>query len=312
MEYTYEFLRKCHGLRFQATLLNNHQEGIVKVTDEGITLCFGKKDSGYLCTFGRRDTLSFSKSTFTILPNDFKIIPRNPKTYKDWQVGDKIIGVGLKGEIAFRFGEIVLPVYTNPENAGIIYSCKELFDVGFRLMLTDAEKKLLSDKKEQWEPHDGDICHLRSLLYNWIFIKKDGIPRSLAYVCLREGNELIVRDAPVTDDNCIREMRPATKAEKKKLFKALRKEGKRWNAEKKILEDISTSCEFQPYSPVLVRGDSTATWKLRAFLSFYSMDSSYRATDGIHFDIYNECIPYNEKTRSLLGTSDEYKENSHD
>lgn len=149
MEYTYEVLRQCHGLRFQATLLNNPQEGIVKVTDEGITLCFGKKDPGYLCTFGRRDTFSFSKSTFTILPNDFKIIPRNPKTYKDWQIGDGIIKDGIEGKIAFRFGDIVIPLYKDTGKTGVVYSCSEFFDTGFRLILTDVEKNLKSGKKRE-------------------------------------------------------------------------------------------------------------------------------------------------------------------
>lgn len=148
MEYTYEFLRKCHGLRFQATLKGGLQEGIVKVIDRGIMLCFGKKDPGYLVTFGRGDTFTLSKSVFNILPQDFKIIPRNPKTYKDWQVEDRVVikDSGLEGKIAFRFGDIVVPVYKNTGKAGTVFSCTELFDLGYRLILTDVEQNLIKKR----------------------------------------------------------------------------------------------------------------------------------------------------------------------
>ena len=90
MEYNYELLRKCHGLRFRATIANKPQEGIIKVMSDGVMLCYGDEDPGFFATFGRRNTLSFSKETSAILPSDFKILPRDPETYKDWQVGDVI------------------------------------------------------------------------------------------------------------------------------------------------------------------------------------------------------------------------------
>lgn len=216
MEYTYEVLRQCHGLRFQATLLNNPQEGIVKVTDEGIILCFGKKDPGYLCTFGRRDTFSFSKSTFTILPNDFKIIPRNPKTYKDWQVGDRIIKEGLEGKIAFRFGDIVIPLYKDSGKTGVIYSCSEFFDSGFRLIPTDMEKKLFEKTSQK--------C-----------------PKCI----MRKGDLVLVRNSP-TDV---------------------------WILESFVME-VSDAARYP-----------------------------YKATNGVSVCGWVECLPYNNTTKHLLGTT---------
>ena len=158
MEYTYEFLRKCHGLRFRATCGNKPQEGIIKVMSEGVVLCYSEEDPGYLATFGRRDTLSFSKQTFSILPSDFEIIPRDPETYKDWQVGDHVAMPDFDNDndnnnviIIFRAGELV--VFKRPTGDGrwegySPYTCEELFEKGWRLVLTDIEKQIIEERKK--------------------------------------------------------------------------------------------------------------------------------------------------------------------
>ena len=50
MEYTYEFLRKCHGLRFKAVRNSNDIEGIIKVEKDGIALCYGEETKHLLGT----------------------------------------------------------------------------------------------------------------------------------------------------------------------------------------------------------------------------------------------------------------------
>lgn len=149
MEYTYEVLRQCHGLRFQATLQGTMQKGIVKADMDGIVLCFGKERPSNLGIFGKDDFIIFPKNALNTIPKDFKIIPRNPDTYKDWQIGDGIIKDGIEGKIAFRFGDIVIPLYKDTGKTGVVYSCSEFFDTGFRLILTDVEKNLKSGKKKE-------------------------------------------------------------------------------------------------------------------------------------------------------------------
>lgn len=160
MEYAYEFLRKCHGLRFRATIYDEFQEGVIKVMTDRVMLCYGEEDPGYLITFGRRDTLSFSEQTFSILPKDFEIVPRDPETYKDWQVGDVICGCTGNSEIIFRCGEVVVFKHSNGA-AGSIYTYRELFEAGYRLVRTDVEETIW--RKQNWEkfhPSDGDIIYL--------------------------------------------------------------------------------------------------------------------------------------------------------
>ena len=108
-------------------------------------------------------------------------------------------------------------------------------------------------------------------------------------------------------------LRPATEEERQRLFDAIAKEGKRWNAEKKVVEDIPKPYEFKKGEPVLVRSDRTHCWQLRAIsLSVYGNPPKVEVTDGCDEWIYwidrDEVVPYNERTMHLLGTNEDYEE----
>ena len=97
----------------------------------------------------------------------------------------------------------------------------------------------------------------------------------------------------------------ATDSEQQQLFSALEKEGKRWNPDTKQIEDLPKKCEFKPMDWCLMR-DKKETWKLCQFSFFDDGDyeAPYNAVGGNWFD---ECIPYNEESAHLLGTTDEWK-----
>lgn len=310
MKYTYEFLRKCHGLRFKATLNNKPQEGIIKVMRDCVMLCYGDEDYGRLSTFERRDTLSFSEATFRILPSDFEIVPRDPETYKDWQVGDKIIRNDRVNVVIFRCGEVVLYKDHNNRCSACPYTCEELSDRGYRLVLTDIEKQILEErKKEEWKPQDGDICYLEARS-KWVFIKNGGSDRTDAYASFNIVSGACRLNSIVSDSNLITKLRPATDFEKSILFFALENEkGKRWNADEKRIEDISVPYELKEGDLVLARIDRGGEWKLRVFKG--RVDGSERqfkaSFDGFSF-IYQYGIPYNEETKHLLGTTGYYEE----
>ena len=309
MKLTYEFLRKCHGLRFRATLMNKPQEGIIKVMSEGVVLCYGEEDPGYLVTFGRRDTLSFSEQTFSILPSDFEIVPRDPETYKDWQVGDKIADRTNRkgGEVIFRCGELVICKDKNDGRAPGPFTCEELFeDEDFRLVLTDIEKQIIEErKKAEWEPQDGDIVA-------WKSKEDDGDPAISIYKGKERSYATIYADGSTEYSTyatfAMNIIRPATDEETRRLFDVLAKDGKRWNAEKKVVEDIPKPYEFRKGEPVLVRncGD---TWEIGIFCEKREdFQFPYCSTNGAGTTVYMCCIPYNEKTMHLLGTNDDYEE----
>lgn len=94
----------------------------------------------------------------------------------------------------------------------------------------------------------------------------------------------------------------ATDSEKQQLFEALAKEGKHWDAEKKQIVDLKPKVELNPFDKVLSRRCSEDYW----VLNFYSHKTDYYhiCIDGSS-NLY--CIPYNEETAHLLGTTDEWK-----
>lgn len=97
-------------------------------------------------------------------------------------------------------------------------------------------------------------------------------------------------------------IRLATEEEKKQLFSALAKEGKQWDSEKKMIVDLKPKVEFKPFDKVLSRRCSEDYW----VLNFYSHKTDYYhiCIDGSS-NLY--CIPYNEETAHLLGTTDDWK-----
>ena len=150
---------------------------------------------------------------------------------------------------------------------------------------------------------DGDIITIEDTEYKAIIIYKsngDCMFRSYALIdnaCKKLGIDKIVNAL----GRCTR---LATDLEKQQLFSALEKKGKRWNPGTKTIEDLPKKCEFKAMDWCLMR-DKKETWKLCQF-SFFDGDyeAPYNAVGGNWFD---KCIPYNEETKHLLGTTDEWK-----
>ena len=97
-------------------------------------------------------------------------------------------------------------------------------------------------------------------------------------------------------------LRLATEAEKQQLFSALKKEGKAWDAEKKMIVNLKPKFdELKPFDKVLVRDGKDEIWEPAFFFRYLSQFSGYNyQTVGGEWRVY--CIPYigNE---SLLGTT---------
>ena len=84
-------------------------------------------------------------------------------------------------------------------------------------------------------------------------------------------------------------------------------EGERWNAEKKVVEDIPKPHEFRKGEPVLVRDGDDDMWEAWVF-GRYGRDDELFKYFMIGGPGYLQCIPLNEKTMHLLGTTEDYKE----
>ena len=196
------------------------------------------------------------------------------------------------------------------------YTCGQLHRLGYRLVLTDIEQQIIEEKKK-YEPQDGDVCFVRTDAGNcFIFIKREHKPDEEihGYACF-DTNLWSLCPAKVScvcDRQSIRELRPATDEEKQRLFDAMAKEGKRWNAEKKVVEDIPKPYEFKKGEPVLVRADYCSDWMICVYVERSSNPDAqfgqHGVTDGRTIIFYRFCLPYNERTMHLLGTAEDYKE----
>lgn len=165
----------------------------------------------------------------------------------------------------------------------------------------------LEIEKTQPEFKDGDIlCVIDSSDdYHYILIYKGQDDKHIyRYVTMFENNSLHIRkDAHLTKPKDY-SMRYATEEEKQQLFDALAKKDKAWDAEKKQIVDLKPKCEFKPFDKVLGRNEKDDVWEAELF-SHYREESQYPFR-CIGFG-RKYCIPYNEETAHLLGTTDDWE-----
>lgn len=166
--------------------------------------------------------------------------------------------------------------------------------------------------EKQPEFKDGDILYSEETEYSdaTIFIAEisGGVISTYAYIDLLDESVMVRNDT--FKESEINAMRLATDSEKQQLFDALAKEGKRWNPDAKQIEDLPKKYEFKPFDKVLVRDYLEDKWSPN-FFSCYDGTGEYKygciagSSDNVVFCKY--CIPYNEETKHLLGTTDEWK-----
>ena len=104
-------------------------------------------------------------------------------------------------------------------------------------------------------------------------------------------------------------LRLATEEEKQQLFDTLAKEGKAWDAEKKKIVDLKPKCEFKPFDRCIwkIRNCEGSIWQA-SFVSYVDEHGATPMGISIDEDLVNLIIlPYNDQTKLLLGTTDEWK-----
>ena len=150
---------------------------------------------------------------------------------------------------------------------------------------------------EKLEFNDGDIV---TITFNWgediVYIFKSEDSNSYSYYAWLNGSipTIIESSHPKSD---IYTVRLSTEAEKQKLFDALAKENKAWDAEKKQIVDLKPKGELKPFDKVLVRNSNLRKWEADLF-GFKSDAGLYHCVGGS----WSRCIPY-EGNEHLLGTT---------
>ena len=172
-------------------------------------------------------------------------------------------------------------------------------------------RETLEIEKTQPEFKDGDILLYKSAKFTYfssIFILDTNRNEMCSYVRFSIGKGSIDYDVPVYNLGTDR-FRYATEEEKQQLFDALAKEGKAWDAEKKQIVDLKPKVELKPFDKVLCRNSKDDTWEADFFARLTRKEIDYTQS-GKYLcvgDLWMYCIPYNEETAHLLGTTDEWK-----
>lgn len=167
-------------------------------------------------------------------------------------------------------------------------------------------RETLEVEKAQPEFKDGDIVFMKGikskLFANCIFILKgeykDGDERAFYYAFYNA--DVKFTEAEYGNTKVHYSLRLATDSEKQQLFDALAKEGKAWDAEKKMIVNLKPKIELKPFDKVLVRNQKTEEWSANIFSHTDKTDEylDYVCVNGR----WEFCIPYigNEH---LLGTT---------
>lgn len=164
--------------------------------------------------------------------------------------------------------------------------------------------------EKQLEFKDGDIITFKDRI---IIIYKTSIEKSQKrteiyyHACLKEGE--LTGNEYLMSCGFGEGWHSSTEEEKHHLFEALAKKGKAWDAEKKQIVDLKPKCKFKPFDRCIwkIRNCEGSIWQA----SFVSYVDEYGATPmGMSIDenLVNLIIlPYNDQTKLLVGTTDEWK-----
>lgn len=166
------------------------------------------------------------------------------------------------------------------------------------------------EKQPKQEFKDGDIAFADYGNRQDVFIVSDKTDLSEGYSSFisLDLNSLTLsigcRTTFFKKDLC--KLRLATDSEKKQLFSALEKEGKRWDSDKKAIVDLKPKVELKPFDKVLVRDGKDEIWEPAFFFRNRPELNVYKyQTVGGKLRVY--CIPYNEETAKLIGTTNNWE-----
>lgn len=162
----------------------------------------------------------------------------------------------------------------------------------------------LEIEKVQPEFKDGDILFCGS---NCPFIFKGETDTGyLYYTGIGESGSLCISTGNIFCKK-VEKIRYATKVEKLQLFDALAKEDKAWDVEKKEVVDLEPKwITLKPFDKVLVRDGKDEIWEPAFFFRNRPELNVYKyQTVGGKLRVY--CIPFNEETAKLIGTSDDWE-----
>lgn len=158
---------------------------------------------------------------------------------------------------------------------------------------------------------DGDVLVHSSFMFDdFIFIYNNtSILQAYCYYS-NERNRFIIEDSGHHCPWNMQEVTPATKEQRDLLFRKIKEAGYKWNAETKTLEKLVEPKfdpkTLQPFDRVLVKDGYSQCWRCNLFSHTETEYPMFPYTTHVGHFYY--CIPYNEDTKHLVGTTEEVPE----
>lgn len=246
---------------------------------------------------------------------------------KDCPKGTELYST-IFGEVKLDYVEIdsEYPIYVKTKDclSKSFSSCGELYSDydGECTLFPSREQRdwsKFNPKKEELVPpcefKDGDILSYQNKYLNnrTIYIYRYHKTNNTAFYVALGGNEnetfYIDNEGECALNGYDHTVRFATEEEKQKLFDTIKLNGYKWNAKTKTLRRLIKSKfdpkTLQPFDRVLVCNGDGDIWRCSIFSHIYGKDNLPSVCNGIG---YKYCIPYNDNTKHLAGTTDKAPE----
>lgn len=151
---------------------------------------------------------------------------------------------------------------------------------------------------------DGDIVAIMVRKCTHIAIFQSRQDEYIGFHAVLCQNDELLLQEPFREDVGDIELRLSTDSEKQQLFLALAKKGKAWDSEKKQIVDLKPKwITPKPFDRVITRGGNNDIWTANIFshMNSYGEYVAIGCVGGYHY-----CLPYNDETAHLIGTTDEW------
>lgn len=244
-----------------------------------------------------------------------------------WKKGDVLIS---KDNVYIIFEEFEDDTYTRFKGKHYLWEeCSvEYYDKEKTKILTSAFEKAADDVAQTYiktiEEHLDGKLNLETLEIEKVQLKfKDGdvitikpyIGDKLIYLFKSEDDEkyyghafldgniaIVNEDSYCQKDFCT--ARLSTEEEQKQLFDGLAKKHVYWDCEHKEIIELKPKWTPKSFDRVITRNDADEVWTANIFSH---MDSHGEYVTIACVGGYTQCLPYNEETAKLIGTTDNWE-----
>ena len=144
--------------------------------------------------------------------------------------------------------------------------CPDIWDK----MIQQYEEAICGKKVQKYEPKDGDFVYVKAGYEHIAIFKKevgeDMYVHANSNMSLSVPNIIVFDSTPLCCIGDIKEIRPATEAEKKLLIDKLAEVNKRWNPNTKQIEDVR--------------------WRAEVGETFYYIDSNFCVNSMVRYEFH--------------------------